>query len=323
MSCLRASPGSLATVSGSARLRLAPSGGQARARGVTPVEVLVRLRDAARTRVEVGRGSRGRRRPDAGLGGVVRLVQPEGAGAGVKPYSAYKAARRALYPVGPAICDTCHGQWIRATATRGVSTCPPCSERRRRAVKERRESRTTRPVYTACADCGVDMRRATDVCTSCRAKRKTEAARLAKGQKSCLSCRAPMPHVRANTCGVECAYELERAARRRHRRTYRTTPAGRAELRAMHARRRALLASARVDKVDPHAVHERDGWRCHLCSKLTDRRVSVPHPKAPTLDHLIPLAAGGDHSYVNVATAHFSCNTRRQDRGTAQLRCIA
>lgn len=32
---------------------------------------------------------------------------------------------------------------------------------------------------------------------------------------------------------------------------------------------------------------------------------------APTLDHVIPLAKGGEHSRANVRCAHFICNSRR------------
>lgn len=73
-------------------------------------------------------------------------------------------------------------------------------------------------------------------------------------------------------------------------------------------------------------VFERDGWRCQLCGKKTDRNATVPSPNAPVLDHIIPLACGGDHSYVNTQTAHFSCNSLKGSGvlGDAeQLRLIA
>jgi len=40
----------------------------------------------------------------------------------------------------------------------------------------------------------------------------------------------------------------------------------------------------------------------------------VPHPLAPTIDHLIPLADGGSDSPANVATAHFLCNSTKGER---------
>jgi 5-methylcytosine-specific restriction endonuclease McrA len=50
---------------------------------------------------------------------------------------------------------------------------------------------------------------------------------------------------------------------------------------------------------------------------------SVPHPKAPTIDHIIPLSAGGDDTKANVRLAHFLCNSRRGNRGDVeQLKLI-
>lgn len=99
--------------------------------------------------------------------------------------------------------------------------------------------------------------------------------------------------------------------------------------RAATAKRTRRLAKARrkgrmVDAVRyrPTDIFERDGWRCHLCGKKV-RAVPVPHPQAPTIDHLIPLSDGGRDAPDNVATAHFICNSRRGARGIAQLRLVA
>lgn len=42
-----------------------------------------------------------------------------------------------------------------------------------------------------------------------------------------------------------------------------------------------------------------------------------------TVDHLIPLSAGGTDDLGNVALAHRQCNTRRSNTGAAQLRLMA
>lgn len=60
-------------------------------------------------------------------------------------------------------------------------------------------------------------------------------------------------------------------------------------------------------------IFERDAWRCHICGGATRKTAKVPHPKAPTLDHVIPLARGGEHSRANVRCAHFECNWRKAD----------
>lgn len=89
---------------------------------------------------------------------------------------------------------------------------------------------------------------------------------------------------------------------------------------AARDRRRARQRGAYVEDVYRKKVYERDGWKCRLCGGALKRDAVVPHPKAPTIDHVIPLNCGGTHEYANVQAAHFICNSVKGDRGTDQLR---
>jgi 5-methylcytosine-specific restriction endonuclease McrA len=86
--------------------------------------------------------------------------------------------------------------------------------------------------------------------------------------------------------------------------------------------RRRLKQAAYVEDVWRSKVYERDHWHCQLCHKPVRRDKPVPHPLAPTLDHIVPLARGGEHSYANVQLAHFICNAVKSD-GPCQLRLCA
>lgn len=89
------------------------------------------------------------------------------------------------------------------------------------------------------------------------------------------------------------------------------------------ARRRALKRGAFVGRVYRNRIFERDGWRCQLCRRKVAKREAVPHPRAPTLDHIIPLAAGGTHEPSNVQLACFQCNSIKGHRvANDQLRLI-
>lgn len=79
-------------------------------------------------------------------------------------------------------------------------------------------------------------------------------------------------------------------------------------------RRRALLAGAPViELVRSSVVAERDGWICHICGEpVPDEQ--FPSPKSPSMDHVIPLSRGGEHSYANVRLAHFGCNAGKKNR---------
>lgn len=81
------------------------------------------------------------------------------------------------------------------------------------------------------------------------------------------------------------------------------------------ARRRARKRGAYVSDVYRAKVFERDKWTCRLCNRRAARDKVVPHPMAPVLDHIIPLANGGTHEPANVQCAHFLCNSLKGDRG--------
>jgi hypothetical protein len=77
------------------------------------------------------------------------------------------------------------------------------------------------------------------------------------------------------------------------------------------ANRRARQNGARYEVIDPQRVFERDGWKCQLCGRKTAG--IFPDPRAPTLDHIVPLSKGGDHLYTNVQCACFECNSLKRD----------
>lgn len=80
---------------------------------------------------------------------------------------------------------------------------------------------------------------------------------------------------------------------------------------AAKERRDAAKRGVFVEEVWRPVVYERDGFICQICHRPVKMAAKVPHPKAPTLDHIIPLAAGGTHEYANVQLAHFACNVRK------------
>ncbi len=88
---------------------------------------------------------------------------------------------------------------------------------------------------------------------------------------------------------------------------------------AAKQRRRMRERAAFVEYVSLTVLMKRDGGVCQLCHKRVGNN-AVPAPLAPTIDHIVPLAAGGLHEYRNVQLAHFACNSLRGAAGAAQLR---
>lgn len=75
-------------------------------------------------------------------------------------------------------------------------------------------------------------------------------------------------------------------------------------------RNRSYEARRRITVSD---VADRDGWLCHLCGGPVDPSASAPHPKAASVDHVLPLRRGGTDDLVNVRLAHFRCNVLKGD----------
>lgn len=62
------------------------------------------------------------------------------------------------------------------------------------------------------------------------------------------------------------------------------------------------------------AIFERDGLICHICWEPLERDEIVPHPLAPTIDHIIPVSKGGGNEEANKQAAHYRCNVLKGDR---------
>jgi 5-methylcytosine-specific restriction endonuclease McrA len=65
--------------------------------------------------------------------------------------------------------------------------------------------------------------------------------------------------------------------------------------------RRAQKLAQYVEHVDRLVVLERDDGVCGICSLDVD-------PLSFHVDHVVPLARGGEHSYANTQIAHPVCN---------------
>lgn len=160
-----------------------------------------------------------------------------------------------------------------------------------------------------------------------RAKCTTCGARYVSNRGTpgaCKDCRhAPEPSPKArkprfvSACCPRCgAWWLSDRQGCNNQERYCSTKCSRADAKD---RRRARKAKAYVAPVSRAAVFARDNYTCHLCGGKVDAAARAPHPKSPTIDHILPLARGGTHEPANVATAHFLCNARKGARGGGQL----
>lgn len=58
---------------------------------------------------------------------------------------------------------------------------------------------------------------------------------------------------------------------------------------------------------------------CCICGEPVNKKLAGTHPLGPTLEHVIPLARGGQHHPNNWGLAHRRCNTEKGDRLPEEL----
>ena len=93
---------------------------------------------------------------------------------------------------------------------------------------------------------------------------------------------------------------------------YRATPRGAEKARQHASDYRARKTAQFVESIDPAVVWTRSKGRCGKCGGQLNR--DDFH-----VDHRIPLARGGKHSYENVQAAHPRCNAIKRDRLTSEV----
>ncbi len=118
-------------------------------------------------------------------------------------------------------------------------------------------------------------------------------------QRECVECGTrftPNHKARKRFCSVRCA----------------KTSGSR---QARHARRLRLTINGDREQVDLAVLVKRDGNRCQICGgKIEATRKYDPlvfQPLAVSVDHIVPVSEGGEHSYANTQLAHIICNSLR------------
>lgn len=163
-----------------------------------------------------------------------------------------------------------------------------------------------------CSECGeaFTARRARKYCCS-KCEGRARYVSLAPEMRTCPVCSrefvpADAASMQSRHCSPEC---VQQAKKRLHR--------------IGKSRRRARMRGVHAESVDPIKVFERDRWKCKLCGVKTPRaKRGTYEPDAPELDHILPLAQGGEHTYRNVQCACRSCNGAKGGKPLGQLLLI-
>lgn len=158
-------------------------------------------------------------------------------------------------------------------------------------------------------------------CANCRRIARETAAKLRKAQleveknqvtgeqlgfEICKQCGALfVPEgSRKKFCSAECGLKYHNS-RREH-----------------HAIRQKRKTEQTVDKdITLEKLFERDGGKCYLCGHICDwddckiiDGVFIAGGKYPSVEHIVPLSKGGEHSWNNVKLACRRCNSVKRDQ---------
>lgn len=91
----------------------------------------------------------------------------------------------------------------------------------------------------------------------------------------------------------------------------------RTEGKAKTARRRAIRLGFESERFSVIQIFERDNWICQICTRPTLRATGKDDdhkkPRAPQLDHIIPLSKGGGHTPNNVQLLCRECNMKKRN----------
>lgn len=156
----------------------------------------------------------------------------------------------------------------------------------------------------------------------CSEKCKWRARRMTPmTDKPCGACGAAFsPRRRAQRwCSRKCKDVGLGAAFRASGRRANLSPAAaerqRLSWQAKNRRRRAAKKGGASEPYTLAEIAERDGRSCGLCGAPVPMDAKVPDLLAPTIDHIVPIALGGDDTCGNVQLAHFRCNSVKGARG--------
>ena len=149
-----------------------------------------------------------------------------------------------------------------------------------------------------CRICGVLFVRTTARQTKC-----SMACRSPVAERPCAWCARPFTpkHSGKKLCSLEC----KRAA-------IRARPKSRRPKGGRKDRHRARKAGVPYEWINRDKLFARDGWRCQVCGVNTPKSLRGKLvDRSPELDHRVPLAMGGSHTWDNVQTACRKCNAAK------------
>jgi hypothetical protein len=212
----------------------------------------------------------------------------------------------------PVICKGCQKEFLPKKSDRRYCS-RQCSFEHARRIKDEKDALVriqskNKPVIKHCAGCGVRFSgfRYRRFCSAKCSYLGSQARSWGKANQiliDCLECCRRVWIVSLDGTQERRVYCSAECCKKANKRTSKAR------------RKQRLKDSGEVQRISLMRIAMRDGWTCQICGTRVSKGKRVPHPKAATLDHIIPVALGGPHTKENVQLAHFECNWKKRDVG--------
>ena len=171
--------------------------------------------------------------------------------------------------------------------------------------KKEAEKQVSKVYFIECSECNqlfTSNHAGNKACDGCKPDRLNRLYRERKGLelliKTCAYYRCGKTfetyNNRKTTCSELCSKRMIKKNRNQKERFTR------------HPKR---LGDKYIEKVDLKVLFLRDGGRCQICGRKLNLSRPNNHHLQSTIDHIIPIDCGGEHSYRNTQLACRQCNT--------------
>lgn len=87
-----------------------------------------------------------------------------------------------------------------------------------------------------------------------------------------------------------------------------------------HLRRARMTGNGPCELVTIDALMARDNNTCNVCDEHIDPTLEYPNPMSKSIDHIIAVSRGGEHTMNNTAPSHLICNIRKNDKPLEEAR---
>lgn len=213
-----------------------------------------------------------------------------------------RTGKRTTRPANCRVCGDRFDSYASTGAPGGWTEC--CSDRCGRLARRIRTGSILRSYRVKavrhrgqCVECGRPYTKSHPSQERCSAKCRAVLWAWTPKKKTCPECACSYTQTKRwqQTCSDECSESARRKAAS-----------------AARVKRRLRVRSGPRDAIDPLKVLARDGWKCQICGVPTPKRLRGTYePNAPEVDHIIPLAVGGTHTWGNVQCACRECNGKK------------